>query len=119
MKEQIPKKTKFIKGTKNDICKVLNSIVNEDLIEAILNLAESRFYLKKPMTPLAIKMLIKRLDAIYGREVSDEVKIATINKAISCGWQTVYALSDSELRCIDKSPSYSMKDIFKKVNNFD
>ena len=116
----IKDKIKFVKGNIDKALEILRSIDNEKLLSAVMDLIESRYYLKKPMTPLAIKMLLNRLDTIYNNKADTALKVATLEKAIACGWLTVYPLSpDEQHRSVRKNTSYSIDDIKKKMNNFD
>lgn len=118
----IKDKIKFVKGNIDKALEILRSIDNEKLLSAVMDLIESRYYLKKPMTPLAIKMLLNRLNTIYNNKADNNLKIATLEKAIACCWLTVYPLSaDEQHRLVKnkKNTSYSIDDIKKKMNNFD
>ena len=116
----IKQKIKFVKGNIDKALEILRSINDNNLLSAVMDLIESRYYLKKPMTPLAIKMLLNRLNTIYNNKADNNLKIATLEKAIACGWQTVYPLSaDEQHRSARRNTSYSIDDIKKKLNNFD
>lgn len=118
----IAKYIKYVKGATKDSLEVLRSIENERLLEAVLEFAKNRSSLKKPMTALAIKKLLNRLDRFYDND-SIELKVETLNKSIEGCWQGVYPLSETEVNRIlkkDRGSSFNLEDVYKKmVNRFD
>lgn len=64
---------------------------SEALNEAITNFIEFRKKIKKPMTDLAVELLLKELNKLSN---SEEEQIAIINQSILNGWQGVFALKE-------------------------
>ena len=62
---------------------------NQELNDAIIAFIDNRKKIKKPMTDLAIKKFLKKLDQIAS---TDQERIEILNEAIIGGWQGIYPL---------------------------
>ena len=77
---------------------------SEKLKQALLDFAEMRKQIKKPMSDRAKSLLLKELEKIASTE---EEKIAVLEQSILHGWQTVYPLKQDKRQTGNQSAQES------------
>lgn len=87
-KELNTNKEKTIK--KENVDSVIHNYTNsEELVSALLDFKEMRKTLKKPLTPIAMKLCLKKLDGL-----DEKSKVKVVLQSVEHGWLTFYELKD-------------------------
>jgi len=86
-----------INNINNNIVRIVEAYTESEMLrEALIYfVSETRKKMKKPVTPKALELLLKKLDEL-GK--TDEDKTAVVNQSIMRSWQSFYELKDDGYR---------------------
>ena len=98
-KQNIKNKKEKKEKAKTDIDLVIDETnYNDELKEMIYEFIKMRKTIKKPMTTIAVKRLINKLDKFTN---NDKEKIQILDKSIFNSWQDIYPLKPEEKQDIE------------------